>query len=281
MKVLLINGSPHEKGCTYTALSLIAGELKAQGIETEILHVGGQPVGGCIGCGGCRSGNGCVFGGVVNEAIEKAKTADAFVFGSPVHYASAAGNMASFMDRLAYAGGKYLAYKPAAVCCSARRAGTTSTLDQLVKYPQFFHMPLVNGSYWAMVHGSNPEQVLQDAEGCAVMQELGRNMAWLLHCIEAGKAAGIDHPQNPPYVSPVEPFRHRLSFLFSSYPSPLPLTPSHQRIVQHHQKLHRGRCAGQWVACQLLHMFRACVPCDLCGSTNRALNDCPVAVILF
>ena len=137
--------------------------------------------------------------GTAAHATEAAaKTADAFVFGSPVHYASAAGNMASFMDRLAYAGGKYLAYKPAAVCCSARRAGTTSTLDQLVKYPQFFHMPLVNGSYWAMVHGSNPEQVLQDAEGCAVMQELGRNMAWLLRCIEAGKAAGIDHPQNPP-----------------------------------------------------------------------------------
>ena len=187
MNVLLINGSPHEKGCTYTALSLIAGELNKAGIDTEILHVGGKPVGGCIGCGG-----------VVNEAIEKAKTADGFVFGSPVHYASASGNMTSFMDRLSYAGGKYLAYKPAAICCSARRAGTTTTLDQLVKYPQFFHMPLVNGSYWAMVHGSNAEQVLQDAEGCAVMQELGRNMAWLLHCIEAGKAAGFDHPQNPP-----------------------------------------------------------------------------------
>ena len=171
MNVLLINGSPHEKGCTYTALSLIAGELNKAGI-----------------------GNGCVFGGVVNEAIEKAKTADGFVFGSPVHYASASGNMTSFMDRLSYAGGKYLAYKPAAICCSARRAGTTTTLDQLVKYPQFFHMPLVNGSYWAMVHGSNAEQVLQDAEGCAVMQELGRNMAWLLHCIEAGKAAGFDAP---------------------------------------------------------------------------------------
>ena len=89
MNVLLINGSPHEKGCTYTALSLIAGELNKAGIDTEILHVGGKPVGGCIGCGGCRSGNGCVFGGVVNEAIEKAKTADGFVFGSPVHYASA------------------------------------------------------------------------------------------------------------------------------------------------------------------------------------------------
>ena len=139
----------------------------------------------------------CVFGGVVNEAIEKAKTADGFVFGSPVHYASASGNMTSFMDRLSYAGGRYLAYKPAAICCSARRAGTTTTLDQLVKYPQFFHMPLVNGSYWAMVHGSNAEQVLQDAEGCAVMQELGRNMAWLLHCIEAGRAAGFEHPQNP------------------------------------------------------------------------------------
>ena len=170
MKVLLINGSPHEKGCTYTALSLIAKELNDAGVDTEILHVGGKPVGGCIGCGGCAAGNGCVFGGVVNEAIEKAKTA---------------------------AGGRYLAYKPAAICCSARRAGTTTTLDQLVKYPQFFHMPLVNGSYWAMVHGSNAEQVLQDAEGCAVMQELGRNMAWLLHCIEAGRAAGFEHPQNP------------------------------------------------------------------------------------
>ena len=119
MKVLLINGSPHEKGCTYTALSLIAKELNDAGVDTEILHVGGKPVGGCIGCGGCAAGNGCVFGGVVNEAIEKAKTADGFVFGSPVHYASASGNMTSFMDRLAYAGGRYLAYKPAAICCSA------------------------------------------------------------------------------------------------------------------------------------------------------------------
>ena len=101
MKVLLINGSPHEKGCTYTALSLIAKELNDAGMDTEILHVGGKPVGGCIGCGGCAAGNGCVFGGVVNEAIEKAKTADGFVFGSPVHYASASGNMTSFMDRLA------------------------------------------------------------------------------------------------------------------------------------------------------------------------------------
>lgn len=197
MNVLLINGSPRREGCTYTALSLIAGELNAAGIETEILHIGGQPVGGCVGCRGCAKGNGCVFGGVVNEAIEKARTADGFVFGSPVHYASATGNMTSFMDRLSYAGGKYLAYKPAAICCSARRAGTTSTLDQLAKYPQFFHMPLVTASYWPMVHGSTPEQVMQDEEGCEVMRQIGRNMAWMLRCIEAGKAAGCVHPDNP------------------------------------------------------------------------------------
>ena len=197
MKVLLINGSPHEKGCTYTALAEIAAELEKNGVEAEILHVGKGPVGGCVACGGCAGKGKCVFDDAVNVAIEKAKTADGFVFGTPVHYASAAGNMASFMDRLAYAGGKYLAYKPAAICASARRAGTTTTLDQLVKYPEFFHMPLVSGSYWPMVHGSKPEQVLEDEEGCAVMRELGRNMAWLLKCIELGKANGITHPENP------------------------------------------------------------------------------------
>mgnify|MGYP002914434429 CR=1 FL=1 len=197
MKALLINGSPHKEGCTYTALSEVAAQLQKHEIETEIFWIGNEPVGGCIACGGCAKAGKCVFGGTVNEFAEKAKEADGFVFGTPVHYASASGNMTSFLDRLAYAGGKYLAYKPAAICASARRAGTTATLDQLAKYPEFFHMPLVSGSYWPMVHGSNPEQVLQDAEGCAVMQELGRNMAWLLHCIEAGKAAGIEHPQNP------------------------------------------------------------------------------------
>ena len=195
MKVLLINGSPHEKGCTYTALSLIAGELNASGIETEILNVGTKPVGGCIGCGGCAAGKGCVFGGVVNEAIEKAKTADGFVFGSPVHYASASGNMTSFMDRLAYAGGKYLAYKPAAICASARRAGTTSALEALEKVPQFCQMPLISSTYWPMVHGSNAEQAALDEEGMQIMRNLGHNMAWILKCIAAGKAAGIEPPK--------------------------------------------------------------------------------------
>ena len=134
----------------------------------------------------------------MNEVIEKAAGADAFVFGSPVHYASMTGNMTSLMDRLAYAGGANLCYKPAAIVASARRAGTTATLDQLSKYVQFFHMPMVTASYWPMVHGSTPDDVRQDLEGMEVMRQLGRNMAWLLHCIEAGKSAGIVHPENPP-----------------------------------------------------------------------------------
>ena len=138
-----------------------------------------------------------VFGGVVNEAIEKARTADAFVFGTPVHYASASGNMTSFLDRLAYAGGKYLAYKPAAICASARRAGTTSALDQLAKYPEFFHMPLVSGSYWPMVHGSNPEQVLQDEEGCAVMKRAGPEHG-LAAPVHRGRQGRRDLPPGEP-----------------------------------------------------------------------------------
>ena len=198
MKVLLINGSPHEKGCTYTALTAIAEQLEANSVAAEIFWIGAAPVGGCIACYKCRGGKGCVFGGTVNEAIEKLKTCDGVVFGSPVHYASASGSMTGFMDRLCIAGGQHLYYKPAAVCCSARRGGTTSTIDQLTKVPQYFMMPLISGNYWPMVHGSNPAEVLQDEEGMEVMRQIGRNMAWVLKCIELGKQNGLDHPVNPP-----------------------------------------------------------------------------------
>ena len=197
MNVLLINGSPHKEGCTYHALCEVAKTLNAAGIETTIYHIGPAPVGGCVGCGGCAKAGHCVFGGPVVDVLPLVEKADGIVFGAPVHYATAAGSMLGFMHRLAYSAGRYLQHKPAAIVTSARRAGTTTTLDQLVKYPEFFHMPLVSGSYWPMVHGSKPEQVLEDEEGCAVMRELGRNMAWLLKCIELGKANGITHPENP------------------------------------------------------------------------------------
>lgn len=194
MKVLLINGSPHEKGCTYTALAEMARVLNKEGIETTIFHIGRAPVGGCVGCGGCAKAGQCVFGGPVVDVLPLVKEADGIVFGAPVHYATAAAGMLGFMHRLAYSAGRYLRHKPAAVVTSARRAGTVSALDAMMKIPTFYEMPLVNSTYWPMVHGSNAEEAARDEEGMQIMRNLGRNMAWMLRCIEAGKTAGIEAP---------------------------------------------------------------------------------------
>ena len=195
MNVLLINGSPHEFGCTYTALRAVADQLEAAGIEATIFHIGKAPVGGCVGCGGCARTGQCVFGGPVNEAIALAKQADGVVFGAPVHYAEPAASMLGFMHRLSMAGGQSLRHKPAAIVTSARRAGTTNALDALAKVPEFFEMPLISSTYWPMVHGSNAEQAALDEEGMQIMRNLGHNMAWILKCIAAGKAAGIEPPK--------------------------------------------------------------------------------------
>lgn len=195
MKVLLLNGSPHEKGCTFTALKEVAGELEKAGVETEIMHVGGGDVRGCMGCGGCGGLGRCVFDDKVNEAVEKMKICDGLVVGSPVHYASASGAITSFLDRFFYSGGQYAACKPGAAIVSARRAGTTASLDQLNKYFMISQMPVVSSQYWNMVHGSCPEDVYKDEEGMQIMRVLGRNMAWLLKSIEAGKSAGITYPE--------------------------------------------------------------------------------------
>lgn len=193
MKVILFNGSPRKNGCTYTALAEIEKELNNEGIETLIFHAGAATK-GCMGCGYCAKNGKCVTDDCVNEAAELIKDADGFIFGSPVHYASASGMMTSFMDRLFYSAGSLLKLKPCAVVASARRAGTTATIDQLLKHPQFNQMPIISGNYWPMVHGSNPEEVKQDLEGMQIMRTIGRNMAWILKCIEAGKNAGITLP---------------------------------------------------------------------------------------
>lgn len=195
MNVLLINGSPHKNGCTYTALTEVAKTLNEAGIETTVFHIGAAPVGGCVGCGGCAKAGKCVFGGPVADVLPLVEKADGIVFGAPVHYATAAGSMLGFMHRLAYSAGRYLRHKPAAVVTSARRAGTTTALEAMEKVPQFCQMPLVSATYWPMVHGSDAGQVLLDEEGCQIMRNLGRNMAWLLRCLEAGKAAGIAAPE--------------------------------------------------------------------------------------
>ena len=201
MKVLLVNGSPHKNGSTNRALQEVEKTLQAAGVETEIFWIGNEPVGGCIGCGGCRKTGACVFGGVVAEFTGKAKEADGFVFGSPVHYAAASGNMTSFLDRVFYsADAETFRFKPAAVVTAARRGGNSAAYEQLLKYPGISHMPIVSSQYWNMVHGANAQDVEQDLEGLQTMRALGRNRAWLLSCIEAGKNAGI----NPPAVEPFQ-----------------------------------------------------------------------------
>lgn len=200
MKVLLVNGSPHKEGCTYTALCEVAKTLNKEGIETEIFWIGNKPLGGCIACLKCREKDVCVFDDAVNRCREKAYEADGFVFGSPVHYGAASGNMTAFMDRLFYSelggnGNKAFYMKPAAAVISARRAGTTATFDQLNKYFTIQEMPVVSSRYWNMVHGTNAGEVKQDAEGLLTMRVLGRNMAYLLKCQEAARKAGVPLPE--------------------------------------------------------------------------------------
>ncbi len=194
MKVLLVNGSPHEAGCTYTALSEVGEALRAEGVDTEMIWLGNKPVEDCIACGKCRELGKCVFDDVVNELIGRAKEADGFVFGSPVYYAHPSGRVLSVLDRAFYAGKAAFAGKPGAGVVSARRGGTAASYDVLNKYFGISSMPVVSSTYWNMVYGNTPDEVRRDAEGMQTMRNLGRNMAYLIKCIAAGRAAGIEAP---------------------------------------------------------------------------------------
>ena len=198
MKVLLVNGSPNKNGCTYTALSVIAKTLKEEGVESEIYQLGKQPVSGCIACYKCTKLKHCVFNDKVNEFTEKAKDFDGFIFGSPVYFSGMNGSLMSFMDRVFFSASKKdphpFRFKPAAAIVSARRAGTTSALDQMNKYFLHQQMPIISSRYWNMVHGNTPDEVMQDAEGLQIMRCLARNMAWMLKLKEAGEKAGVDLP---------------------------------------------------------------------------------------
>lgn len=192
MKVLLVNGSHHEKGCTYTALAEVAKALNANGIETEIYQLSGKQIEGCRGCWACKKVKKCVFDdGTVNDFVAKAAEFDGFVFGSPVYYASASGALVGFMDRVFYCGAKMLAYKPAAAVVSCRRAGASTTFDVINKYFTINNMPIVSSNYWNEIHGNTAEEAEKDEEGLQTMRVLGNNMAWLLKCIQLGKEQGV------------------------------------------------------------------------------------------
>ncbi len=196
---MLVNGSPHPKGCTFTALSEIAAILNANDVETDHFWIGNKPVGGCIDCRKCVEKGVCIFGGVVNDFLDVAADYDGFVFGSPVHWGATSGNMKSFMDRAFFAdfcgsGGRFL-FKPAACVASARRSGIVTATDQMNRYFSLSQMPIVSSRYWDGVHGMNPDEVRQDAEGVQTMRFLARNMAWLMKCLAAGKKEGVALPE--------------------------------------------------------------------------------------
>lgn len=199
MKVLAINGSPHEKGCTYNAIKLAAGELEKEGIAVEIVHIPDQALRGCNGCGACfkMEDPKCVFDGdVVNECIARSKTADGLILGSPVHFSGIAGPMKCFLDRFFYAGGSArLQYKAGMSLVSLRRSGGVAAFQQLNNYLTFANMAIPASQYWNVIHGTTPVEAMQDAEGVQIMRQAGRNMAWLLKLIKNGGAVPRPAPE--------------------------------------------------------------------------------------
>ena len=205
MQVLLVNGSPHQSGCTDAALQAVGAALREAGIRSDTFWIGNHPLTGCVGCGFCAKTGRCRYEDTVNIFLDAAEDYDGFVFGAPVHFASAAASMLGFLSRAFFtdhcAGLNRFAFKPGAALVSARRAGTTAALDELNKYLLYAQMPIVTSRYWNMVHGQTPEEVQKDLEGMQIMRVLGRNMAWMLRSIEAGRKAGIAIPEQEPRIS--------------------------------------------------------------------------------
>lgn len=194
-KILLINGSPHEHGCTYTALKEIADTLSKNSVETEFFHIGKKPVAGCIACGKCSATGKCIFDDSVNTILDKLDDYDGIIVGSPVYYAGPSGQLCAFLDRLFYCSQGRMAGKLAASVVSCRRGGASAAFDRLNKYFGISNMHIVGSQYWNQVHGFTPEDVYRDKEGLQTMRTLAQNMAWLLQNIQNGKLQGIQPPQ--------------------------------------------------------------------------------------
>ena len=187
MKVILLNGSPKNNGNTFIALNEVSKSLNAEGIDTEIVHVGSKPIRGCLACGQCNNLKECVTRDLVNEVLAKFKDADGLIAGSPVYYASPAGTLISFLDRLFFSAKFDKTMKVGASVAVARRGGTTATFDVLNKYFTISNMPIVSSNYWNNVHGAAPGEAKEDAEGLQTMRRLGKNMAFLIKAIRLAK----------------------------------------------------------------------------------------------
>ena len=198
MKVLLVNGSPHEKGSTYTALHEMEKVFQENGIETEILHIGNQTIRGCMACGYCSANGKCVFDDAVNAAAARFEECDGLVVGSPVYYASTNATLVAFLDRLFYSTHFDKTMKVGAAVVSARRGGLSATFDELNKYFTICGMPVASGQYWNSIHGNNADEAQQDKEGLQIMRTLAKNMSFLMKSIQLGKEAfGLPEKEEP------------------------------------------------------------------------------------
>lgn len=195
MKVLLINGGPHKNGATNRALEEIKTTLNSEGIASDTVWLGNEPVASCIGCGACKKSGKCFRNDIVNEISEKLGEYDGFVFGSPVHYAAASGAISSFMDRLFMSSSAKMYMKPAAAVVSCRRGGASAAFDELNKYFTINCMPVVSSQYWNQIHGANAEEAEKDAEGLQTMRTLAKNMAFMLKAFDCAKRNEIALPE--------------------------------------------------------------------------------------
>ncbi len=189
-KVLLINGSPHEKGNTYFALNEAAQTLSELGFKTEIVWIGTKPVRGCIACGGCvKAGNGhCVFNDdLCNEVIDKMNEADGLIVGSPVYYGTPTGNVLNLVHRMFFAGAQVKG-KPAAAVAVCRRGGASAAFQTLQMPFQMVNMPLATSQYWNIAYGREPGEVRRDVEGMQTMRTMAQNMAWMIRQLSTGTA---------------------------------------------------------------------------------------------
>lgn len=196
MKVLLVNGSPIREGNTYVALSEVARTLQAEGIESEILQLGTQPVRGCIACGGCRKAaqGRCVFDDdVCNRLCEAAEHADGFVFGTPVYYGQPNGALLAIIQRALFANGKCFEFKPFANVAVCRRGGASASFSTMNMAFQMMNMPQATSQYWNIAYGAAPGETAQDSEGMQTMRTLARNMAWMLKSLRA--EGSLPHPK--------------------------------------------------------------------------------------
>ena len=201
-KVLLINGSPKEKGCTFTALDEMIRIFNQEGIETELVHIGNRDVRGCVACGFCRKNGKCAFNDIVNETAPKFEQADGLVIGTPVYYASPNGTLLSFMDRLMFSTHFSKHLKVGAAVVNARRGGNSASFDVLNKYFMVSGMPVATSSYWNMTHGLTPEDVMKDKEGLQTMRNLARNMAFMIKAIrDAKEKYGIPKMDNSDFTN--------------------------------------------------------------------------------